>query len=141
MIKVAYLLGAAAVLVTAIEQPRTTTVIEKNPVVYADPANNTDDPGRVILPDGTAEYTFNNEWWKDNMPRPPVLVPEDPNNFRPEPLRCDAKGADAEFCIDPAYKEPCESPGADPQRCTDIGPVDGPGEGPGTGTPADKPPP
>lgn len=56
--------------------------------------------------------------------------PEDPGLFAPEPLHCDAAGADPGNCIEPGYDE--HHP---------TGPVDGPGEGPGQGTPADKPAP
>lgn len=31
--------------------------------------------------------------------------PEDKNNFAPEPLHCDATGADPSFCIEPGYDE------------------------------------
>jgi hypothetical protein len=96
--------------------PVITRQIETNPVVYADPANNNDQPGRVLLPNGTAEYTFTSvsECIEPLAP----LEPEDPANFAPTPP------------IDPGFDE-----------FSPTGPVDGPGEGPGQGTPADKPAP
>lgn len=38
--------------------PATVTVIDPKPAVYADPANNVDEPGRRTLADGSVEYTF-----------------------------------------------------------------------------------
>ncbi len=38
--------------------PTITKVIETNPVIYAEAGSNDDQPGRVLLPNGTAEYTF-----------------------------------------------------------------------------------
>lgn len=119
-------------------KPVTTKVIESNPAVYADQANNEDQPGRVLLPDGTAEYTFTSV---SECTEPlPTVPPEDPANFRPEPLKCDAPGADAEFCIDPAYMPACpahDSPKYDPSACSE----NGPGEGPPGAPTVDKPAP
>lgn len=53
-------------------------VIETNPAVYAE---NDEQPGRVILPDGTAEWTFTTV---AECTEPPLVVePEDPANFAP----------------------------------------------------------
>jgi hypothetical protein len=80
-------------------EPNFSTVIEAAPALYADPANNVDQPGRVMRADGTAEYTFAN--LAECFDPVPDVEPEDPENFRPAPP------------VDPDYDED------DP-----IGPID-----------------
>lgn len=107
------------VVVSACAEPRPVivTVIETDPVVYADPANNEDQPGRVIRADGKAVYTFNDygevpvECEAEYFP--PVV--EDPSIFADSPP------------VEPGYDE------HDPVGPTDDG-------APGAGT-VDKPAP
>jgi hypothetical protein len=63
-------------------------VIETNPAVYA---QDNERPGRVLLPDGAAEYTFTSV--PECVEPLPAMEPEDPANFAPPPP------------VDPNYKE------------------------------------
>lgn len=100
--------------------PRLVTVTEDAPAIYADEANNTDQPGRVLV-DGKAIYTFTDygevpvECEAENFP--PVVM--DPATLVPEPLKCDAPGADPEFCIDPSY-DPNVPPGEGPPGAVTV---------------------
>jgi hypothetical protein len=55
-------------------------VIETNPAVYA---QDNERPGRVLLPDGAAEYTFTSV--PECVEPLPAMEPEDPANFAPPP--------------------------------------------------------
>jgi hypothetical protein len=94
-------------------------VIETAPAVFA---QDDDQPGRVLLPNGTAEYTFKS--MPECMDPLPAVAPEDPANFAREPLFCDAAGADPEFCIEPGYDEHGPGPQEGPPG---AGTVDKPG--------------
>jgi hypothetical protein len=84
----------------------TETVIEDNPVIYADVANNIDQPGRVLV-DGKAVYTFTSVS-ECEEPLPPV-EPEDPENFAQPPP------------IDPNFDEfSPEGPGPGPPGATTV---------------------
>ena len=112
--------------------PRPAIVVESAPAIYADPDNNTDQPGRTLRADGTAVYVFADY---GEVPTECELEQFTPavEDFAPEPLRCDATGADPEFCIDP---EAC----IDTRENMDKGIFcPGPGPGPEGAETVDKP--
>ena len=57
-------------------------VVEDKPAVYADSANNVDEPGRTIRADGKAEYVFTG--FCESEAHVPS-EPEDPDTFAPAP--------------------------------------------------------
>jgi len=58
-------------------------LIEATPAIYADAENNAAEPGRVLLADGTAEYTFTSV---SECAEPfPAQEPESPDVFAPPP--------------------------------------------------------
>ena len=63
--------------------PGVIKVIETAPVVYADPENNVAETGRVLLANGTAEYSFIEVG--ECIEQFPPLPPEDPSVFAPQP--------------------------------------------------------